>query len=54
MRRWVQAETWQLPAFLLVALLGCAGNARAEDATSWKEIETKYIFGFTTGSGIPY
>ena len=52
MRRWVQAETWQLPAFLLVALLGCAGNARAEDATSWKEIETKYIFGFTTGSGI--
>ena len=52
MRRWAQAETWQLPAFLLVALLGCAGNARAEDATSWKEIETKYIFGFTTGSGI--
>ena len=52
MPRWVQAETWQLPAFLLVALLGCAGTARAEDATSWKEIETKYIFGFTTGSGI--
>ena len=52
MRRWVQAETWQLPAILLVALLGCAGTARAEDATSWKEIETKYIFGFTTGSGI--
>jgi hypothetical protein len=26
--------------------------ARAEDASSWREIETKYIFGFTTGSGI--
>ena len=25
---------------------------RAEDASSWKEIETKYIFGITTGSGI--
>jgi hypothetical protein len=52
MRRWAEAGPWLLPAFLLVALLGCAGNARAEDATSWKEIETKYIFGFTTGSGI--
>ena len=28
------------------------GAARAEDANSWKDIETKYIFGFTTGSGI--
>jgi hypothetical protein len=36
----------------VVALLACGGNARAEDASSWKEIETKYIFGFTTGSGI--
>ena len=26
--------------------------ARAEDASSWREIETKYLFGFTTGSGI--
>ncbi len=26
--------------------------ARAEDASSWREIETKYIFGFSTGSGI--
>ncbi len=25
---------------------------RAEDANDWREIETKYIFGFTTGSGI--
>ena len=30
----------------------CAGAARAEDANDWREIETKYIFGFTTGSGI--
>src|ERR1700688_1794859 len=34
-----------------LSLWGC-GSARAEDASSWKEIETKYIFGFTTGSGI--
>jgi hypothetical protein len=26
--------------------------AVAQDASSWREIETKYIFGFTTGSGI--
>jgi len=31
----------------------CAVNvAGAQDASSWREIETKYIFGFTTGSGI--
>jgi hypothetical protein len=29
-----------------------SGAARAEDASSWRDIETKYIFGFTTGSGI--
>jgi hypothetical protein len=33
-------------------LLGSAGSGRAQDASSWKDIETKYIFGFTTGSGI--
>jgi hypothetical protein len=33
-----------------VALWGSA--ARAEDSGSWREIETKYIFGFTLGSGI--
>ncbi|HEV3500480.1 MAG TPA: hypothetical protein VGZ92_09150 [Bradyrhizobium sp.] len=33
-------------------LLWCSGAARAEDASSWREIETKYIFGFTSGSGI--
>jgi hypothetical protein len=29
-----------------------SGAARADDASSWRELETKYIFGFTTGSGI--
>src|SRR5512140_1596762 len=33
-------------------LLSSAGSGRAQDASSWKELETKYIFGFTTGSGI--
>ena len=36
----------------VASLLGWCGAARAEDASSWKDIETKYIFGFTTGSGI--
>jgi hypothetical protein len=35
----------------LAVLLGGTA-ARAQDASSWREIETKYIFGFTTGSGI--
>ena len=36
-----------------IACLFCgSGTARAEDASSWRDIETKYIFGFTTGSGI--
>jgi len=33
-------------------LLWCNGAARAQDASSWHDIETKYIFGFTIGSGI--
>lgn len=36
----------------LVALLCLGGVARAEDPNDWLDIETKYIFGFTTGSGI--
>jgi hypothetical protein len=52
MRKWAEAGPRLSPALLLVVALGCSGGARAEDATSWKEIETKYIFGFTTGSGI--
>jgi hypothetical protein len=33
-------------------LFWCSSAARAEDASSWHDIETKYIFGFTIGSGI--
>ena len=33
-------------------ILGWGGAVQADDATTWREIETKYIFGFTTGSGI--
>ncbi len=40
----------------MLSAVGClfwaSGAARAEDASSWRDIETKYIFGFTTGSGI--
>jgi hypothetical protein len=44
----------QLGAVVLACatLLGVGNRARADDASSWLEIETKYIFGFTTGSGI--
>lgn len=54
MRAAVRSERLHGIAFCALAglsLLGC-GAARAEDASSWREIETKYIFGFTTGSGI--
>ena len=40
-----------LGAVSLFSLWG-NGAARADDASSWRELETKYIFGFTTGSGI--
>ncbi|MGX4768401.1 hypothetical protein ACWAUC_01190 [Bradyrhizobium guangdongense] len=40
--------------FAASALAGLcfSAPARAEDAENWRELETKYIFGFTTGSGI--
>jgi hypothetical protein len=42
---------WALAGGALAAFsLGAA--ARADDAQNWRELETKYIFGFTTGSGI--
>lgn len=40
-----------LGAFVCLSLWQ-GSAARAEDASSWRELETKYIFGFTTGSGI--
>jgi hypothetical protein len=36
----------------IACLFWGSGPARADDASSWRDIETKYIFGFTTGSGI--
>ncbi|HXL13883.1 MAG TPA: hypothetical protein VN941_07985 [Bradyrhizobium sp.] len=36
----------------LACLFWCGTPARAEDYSSWHDIETKYIFGFTLGSGI--
>src|SRR5258708_12726174 len=41
---------------IVLGAVGClfwaSAAARAEDASSWRDIGTKYIFGFTTGSGI--
>src|SRR6266699_2931661 len=51
MRKWVGPRQ-SLGLLISCVVFGCTGSARAEDARSWKEIETKYIFGFTTGSGI--
>ncbi len=36
----------------VLASLCFSAPARADDAENWRELETKYIFGFTTGSGI--
>ncbi|MDB5553065.1 MAG: hypothetical protein JWL86_3049 [Rhizobium sp.] len=36
----------------ILVLTFCAGTAQAQDSATWRDIETKYIFGFTTGSGI--
>jgi hypothetical protein len=51
----VARQSGQYHAIALCAVAGvfwCSGAARAEDTSSWHDIETKYIFGFTTGSGI--
>src|SRR5262245_58010973 len=38
---------------IAVVLGTCAGPAAGEDnPAAWREIETKYIFGFTEGSGV--
>jgi hypothetical protein len=53
MRLQIQPERFRAIALGAVAsILCCSAAARAEDASSWRDIETKYIFGFTTGSGI--
>ena len=51
MRSWT--GQWQASGLLISCVLfGTTGSVRAEDASSWKDLETKYIFGFTIGSGI--
>jgi hypothetical protein len=52
MRAAIQSGRFKAIAFCAAACLWQGGAARAEDASSWRELETKYIFGFTTGSGI--
>src|SRR5262245_6344757 len=46
------ASGWRYAAAVGVSARCLGGVERADDADSWREIETKYIFGFTTGSGI--
>jgi hypothetical protein len=53
MQAGIRSERSHLIGLCAIALLfWCSGAARAEDASTWRDIETKYIFGFTTGSGI--
>jgi hypothetical protein len=51
MRSWA-GQWYSLGLLISCVLFGSTGSAHAQDASSWKDIETKYIFGFTTGSGI--
>jgi hypothetical protein len=53
MRTAIGSERRHAIALCALACVFFGGSAaRADDASSWREIETKYIFGFTTGSGI--
>jgi len=45
-------RAWACGSALAVAALFPSAQAFADDADAYHEIETKYIFGFTTGSGI--
>jgi hypothetical protein len=46
-----RSKTW-ICAAAIGAVLFAGAPARADDNDTFYEIETKYIFGFTTGSGI--
>jgi hypothetical protein len=52
MRIRIKPEWHHSLALCAAACVWGAGVARADDASTWRDIETKYIFGFTTGSGI--
>ncbi len=51
-KRGAPARTALAWGVLLSGFMALSGVAQAEDYTAWRDIETKYIFGFTTGSGI--
>jgi hypothetical protein len=46
-----RSEAW-IRGSAIVAMLFAGAPAQADDTDTFYEIETKYIFGFTTGSGI--
>jgi hypothetical protein len=46
-----RSEAW-ICCSALVTMLFAGASAQADDTDTFYEIETKYIFGFTTGSGI--
>jgi hypothetical protein len=46
------ARTALAGGMLLSGFMALSDAAQADDYTAWRDIETKYIFGFTTGSGI--
>jgi hypothetical protein len=52
MRAQIPSRFHSIALCVIAGISGYGGAARAEDASSWRDIETKYIFGFTTGSGI--
>ena len=47
-------KTSRLGLVSVIIAVAIAGTSvsHADDAANWRDIETKYIFGFTTGSGI--
>ena len=52
MRAQIPSRFHSIALCVIAGISGYGGAARADDASSWRDIETKYIFGFTTGSGI--
>ena len=52
MRAQIPSRFHSIALCVIAGISAYGGAARAEDASSWRDIETKYIFGFTTGSGI--
>jgi hypothetical protein len=49
---WPRARAAGVAAMIGVAVLGGAARADDADPSTWRELETKYLFGFTSGSGI--